>query len=235
MKCALCNQRNGNTRCEGCNTLFCLPCMTKHHDELVQQFQLLLDMRNEVKQSLNIYASTSSDGKEMACINEIDKWERESIQRIQHIAAKVRENAKEITTKHMDKISRQFEKLSIDIQERQKQGDYLENDLEKIKTQLDQLKNDIEQVNEKIQVDSTMSDNIEWDALIYIVEKETPTKTTSESVQTKDTVTSENKKTASLSKFIKDHRTSNSSSVTRQTEQVTTSRYIFHIIQIDIV
>ncbi len=66
MKCTSCNERNGNTRCEGCNTLFCLPCMNQHHEELAQQFQLLMDVRNEIKQSLDIPSSTSTHRKKSA-------------------------------------------------------------------------------------------------------------------------------------------------------------------------
>ncbi len=171
MKCTLCNERNGNTRCEGCYTLFCLPCMNKHHDELVQQFQSLMDIRNEVKQS---FGSTSSNEKQVSCTIEIDKWEQEMIERIQQIATKSRMNVNEIILKHMNEVSHRFEELSTNMQQREKEGSYLENDIERVKNQLDQLKNDIQQVNEKIRIDFTISKSIEWDTLISIVEEEAP-------------------------------------------------------------
>jgi hypothetical protein len=219
MKCTLCNERNGNTRCEGCNTLFCLSCMTKHHDELVQQFQLLMDVRNEVRQTLHVTESTSSNGKEIHCLTEIDKWEREIIQRIQQIAAKARTNINEIMMKHMNEISHRFEQLSLNMQQRQKEGDYLENDIEKIKNELDGLKNDIEQVNAKIRVDSTMSNNIKWNTLIYIGEQELPSK---------NDVKEESMMIASLSKFTEEQKVSDSSSLTHQTQQATASKYMFY-------
>lgn len=171
MKCTLCNERNGNTRCEGCYTLFCLPCMNKHHDELVQQFQLLMDIRNEVRQS---FGSTSSNEKQISCTIEIDKWEQEMIERIQQIATESRMKVNEIILKHMNEVSHRFEELSTNMQQREKEGSYLENDIERVKNQLDQLKNDIQQVNEKIRIDFTISKNIEWDKLISIVEEEAP-------------------------------------------------------------
>ena len=172
MKCTQCNERNGNTRCEGCNTLFCLPCMSKHHDELVQQFQLLMDVRNEVKQLFDVNELTSTDGKQVSCFIAIDEWEREMIKRIQQITAQARTSATELITKNMKEISHRFEQLSVDMQQRLKEGDYLENDINRITDQLDQLQNDIKQVNKKIRVDSAMSNNINWDTLIYIVENE---------------------------------------------------------------
>jgi len=162
--------------------------MNKHHDELSQRFQLLMDVRNEIKQSLDITRSVSSNGKQVPCLIEIDKWEREMIQRIQQIAAKARTNANELMMKHMNEISDRFEQISVNMQQQEKAGGYLENDIERVKKQLDQLKNDIEHVNEKIQVDSTISNNIEWETLIYIVEDELPSKATSKFVQTRDKV-----------------------------------------------
>ncbi len=188
MKCTLCNERNGNTRCEGCYTLFCLPCMNKHHDELVQQFQLLMDIRNEVRQS---FGSTSSNEQQVFCTIEIDKWEQEMIERIQQIATKSRMNVNEIILKHMNEVSHRFEELSINIQQQEKEGSYLENDIERVKNQLDQLKNDIQQVNEKIRIDFTISKNIEWDRLISIVEEESLSKTTPDDKMMKE----ENKST----------------------------------------
>ena len=99
MKCTLCNERNGNTRCEGCNTLFCLPCMTKHHDELAQQFQLLKDVRNEVKELLDSSRSASSSAKRIPCLTDIDDWESEMMRRIHEIAEKTRRNVNELVTK----------------------------------------------------------------------------------------------------------------------------------------
>ncbi len=198
MKCALCNERNGSTRCEGCNTLFCLPCMNKHHDKLAQQFQLLMDVRNEIKQSLDITRSTTSNKKQVSCLIEIDAWEQEIIQRIQKIAANARSNVDELMMKHMNEISDRFEQISAQMQQQQKEGDYLESDIKRIKNQLDQLKNDIKHVNEKIRVDSSLSNNIEWNTLLYIVEKESPNRVTSEPMPTKDKFTKEKNKSLSI-------------------------------------
>jgi hypothetical protein len=224
MKCTSCNERNGNTRCEGCNTLFCLPCMTQHHEELAQQFQLLMDVRNEIKQSLDIPSSTSTNRKQVPCLIEIDEWEREIIQRIQKIAANARQNVNELIMKHESEISDPFEQISVHIEQQQKEGNYLENDIERVKNQLDALKNDIRHVNEKIRVDSTISNNIEWDALIYVIEEESPTKAISESVQTENKVKKQIKKSVLSSKFSEAEKVNDSSSIVLPVEQSTTSK-----------
>ena len=230
MKCTLCNERNGNTRCEGCNTLFCLSCMTKHHDELVQQFQLLMDIRNEIKESLETTKSTSSNGERISCLDEIDRWETEIIQRLQQIAAKARTNVNEILATRINEIRHRFERLSLDIQQRQKEGIYLENDIDRVKTQLDQLKNDIAHVNETIQIDTTVSNNIEWETLIYITETELPSKAKSETIRTNNQVAKQKQGSGFSDLFSTSQKNDASSSMSSEIKQTETSKYIYYII-----
>ncbi len=201
MKCILCNERNGSTRCEGCQQLYCLPCMNKHHDELVHQFQLLTDIRNELKQSLDGSESTSKNNKEVVCIVEIDRWERESVQRIQDIARKARTNVNEIMTKNMAEMHRRFEQLSVDIQRRQKEGNYLETDIDSIKSQLEQLRNDIEYVTKKVHLDCTISENTEWDTLISVVDEDLRRRPTSKFAKPNAQSTREEKMNSLTSKY----------------------------------
>jgi len=198
--------------------------MNKHHDELGQQYALLMDVRNEVKQSLDICRSTSSNRKQMPCLVEIDEWEQKIIQRIQQVAANARTNVNELMIKHMNEISDRFEQISVHMQQQQKEGDYLESDIERIKNQLDRLTNDIKHVSAKIQVDSSISNNIEWDTLIYVLEEELPSKAISESVQTGGKVTEKNKKLSLISQFFKAEKSYDSSRTIFPTEQSTASK-----------
>ncbi|CAF1220413.1 unnamed protein product [Adineta ricciae] len=171
-KCTLCKERNGNTRCEGCNTLFCLPCMNKHHDELAQQFQLVMDARNEVKQTLDIHGLSALNEDSVAYLKKVNEWEQDMIQRIQAIAAKVRTDANEMMTKYMEDLCVRFQQLSDDVQEQQKQGSYFEDDIERMKIELTKLKNDIENIQTKVRVDYSKANQIDWDTLISIMQDE---------------------------------------------------------------
>ena len=159
MKCKLCNEKKGSTRCEGCDMLLCLLCMNKHHDELMKQFQQLMNTRNEVKELFDTTETTS-------CFLQINEWERMTIERIREIARKVRLNIEQIMAKDVGEIRRQLEQISEDMQQQEKEGNYLESVIEKVKYQLNQLNERIQHSNKKIQV--TTSNNIDWDALIYI-------------------------------------------------------------------
>ena len=146
--------------------------MNKHHDQLTEQFQLLMNVRNEVKQAIDASRTPAPNGKQILCLTEIDAWERETIQRIQKIAKNARNNVNELMMEHMNKIANRFEQTSVQMQQQQKEGVYLETDIERLSNQLDQLKNDIKHANEKIRVDFSQSNNIQWDTLLYIVEGE---------------------------------------------------------------
>jgi predicted RNase H-like nuclease (RuvC/YqgF family) len=142
-----------------------------------------VDVRNELKELLDITESTSKNDKDIPCIVEIDLWEQKSIDRIRDIAAKARTGVNEVLAKNMAEMRCRFEQLTVDVQQRQKEGNYLENDMDAIKSQIEQLRNDVENVTKKIHVDTTISKNIEWDTLIYVTEEELSGEATSEIIQ----------------------------------------------------
>ncbi len=163
-----CNERKGNARCEGCQRLYCLPCMSKHHDELAIQFELLIGIQKELKESFNIIELTWRNKKENPCLKEIDRWEQEIINRIQQIAAKTRTIANEIMMKNIFDLRRRLDQLAFDMQQRQQEGNYLDNDIIGVRKQLEQLNNTIKHVNEKIRINYTATNKMDWDYLIYV-------------------------------------------------------------------
>ena len=74
-------------------------------------------------------------------------------------------------TKNRAELRDQFEKLSSDIQKRQKEENYLENDIEMIRNRLEELQNSIQSVTKTVVVDASSGKNIQWGKLISIVEK----------------------------------------------------------------
>ncbi len=163
-----CNERKGNMRCEGCQRLYCLPCMSKHHDELSIQFELLIGVQKEVKESFEVVQSTWQNKKELSCLTEIDRWEQEVINRIQQTAAKARTTANEIMTKTMLDLRRRLDQLAFDMQQRQEEGNYLDNDIAEVRRQVEQLNNSIKHVNGKIRIHYTATNKVDWDSLLYV-------------------------------------------------------------------
>ncbi|CAF0830037.1 unnamed protein product [Rotaria sordida] len=142
--------------------------MNAHHKELIIQFELLFGVQNELKESFYIVESNWQNKKELSCLHEIDQWEQEVINRIQQIAEKARTTVNDIMTKNISDIRQRFDQLNFDMQQRQQEGNYLDNDIIEIRNQLEQLNNSIQNINEKIRINYTGTNKIDWNSLINI-------------------------------------------------------------------
>jgi len=142
--------------------------MSKHHDELAIQFELLFGVQKELKESFEVVQSNWQNGKECPCLIEIDRWEQEILHRIRQTAAKARTIVNEMMTKNMSDIRRRLDQLAFDIEQRQEEGNYLDNDIAEVKKQLEHLNNNIKHVHEKIRINHTATNKIDWDSLICV-------------------------------------------------------------------
>ncbi|CAF0891578.1 unnamed protein product [Adineta steineri] len=129
-----------------------------------------MDMRNELKESIDTAQTKLKHENELRCFIEINEWEQGMIKQIQAIAKRTRENIHEIMVKNIVQIRDQFEQLSTTMQQQQKEENYLENELEKVKLQLNQLKETMSHIYEKTRVKT--SNNIDWDTLIHVINSE---------------------------------------------------------------
>jgi hypothetical protein len=145
--------------------------MNEHHEMLLQQFQQLADVRNELKQAIDTTESTSQD-EETSYMMKIDQWERDNIQRIQQAAAEFRTNIQHVMTASMAGVRSKLEDISTNMQQREKEGSCMEQDIAEVKNQLERLKDAIKHMNEKSLVKP--SNRIDWSALISDVKENTP-------------------------------------------------------------
>ena len=145
--------------------------MNKHHDELVQEFQQVIDIRNRVKEELDLAGSGSENGSKSACMENIDHWETETVERIRALASRARVNVDELIKKKRAEIRYQFEQISNDVKERQKSGNYLETDIDTVKRQLEELKTRVSNIYTNIRVNATTQNEIAWDTLILVTDE----------------------------------------------------------------
>ena len=155
-------------RCEGCQRLYCLPCMSKHQDELGVEFQLLSGVQKELKHSFEIVQSNWQNRTECPCLVEIDRWEEEILARVRRVADQARVMANEMMMKNMADIRRKLDQLAFDIEQRQEEGNYLDKDIAEVKRQLEQLNGNIENIHARIRINSTLTKKIDWNNLISV-------------------------------------------------------------------
>jgi chromosome segregation ATPase len=135
---------------------------------LAAEFELIVGIQKELKESFEIVQTNWQNGREYPCLNEINRWEEEALDRIRQVAAKARTTANEIMTKNMADIRRRLDQLAFDIEQRQEEGNYLDDDIAEVKKQLEQLDNNIKQVHGKIRINHTATNRVNWDSLICV-------------------------------------------------------------------
>ncbi len=168
MKCVWCNERKSKTRCEGCQQFYCLPCMNKHHDELIIQFELLIRAQNELKESFTVVESTWQTNKELPYLTAINQWEQEIINRVQQIATKARTTANEKMATNISDIRYRIDQLALDMAQHQQDRNFLDSEISGIRNRLEQLNYTIKHINEKIRINYKAPNKVNWGSLIYV-------------------------------------------------------------------
>ena len=125
------------TNCEGCSKAFCIKHMIDHRRLLDQEMNIIITEHDHLKNTLNQHI-TKSDSHPL--IEEINKWEKESIAKIQTRAKELRQELLQSTGVHIDDLSKKLRQLSEHLKNGREHDDFIETDLRLWKKTLDDLK-----------------------------------------------------------------------------------------------
>ena len=136
-QCASCGGENKSTSiCAGCSQNFCSKHFTEHRQELNRQLDEIEQDRDLFQQTLNQHRTNPQ--KDLL-INQVNRWEHESIEKIQRTA----EDIRELLSNHIDEnlISRKkkLDQLTQQLRESREEGEIIEGDLQAWKKELKQL------------------------------------------------------------------------------------------------
>lgn len=168
MLCSCCNEFRSHIRCEGCQKCFCVPCMNKHHDELLTQFDLLANVHKGLRSAFEEIESKWQNDGFLSCFHQINNWEDEMIEKVQRIAQQSRQSADEMIGKNLAQLRHRLDQISLDFQQRKLHGSYLDRDIAMIKNRMDQLNWAINRFQQTIQVKTSMTEKIDWNSLVKI-------------------------------------------------------------------
>jgi gluconate kinase len=166
--CVLCTSQPSITSCEGCQRKYCLTCLSRHRNELSLELDDLFNRRNELVEIMNNHIPSNTTDR-YPCFDEINRWENEMHTNITRIASTVRDNVRQLLSETSKNVRKELDQISQDLQQRQKTGGYVEGDLNRIKQQLNKLNDLVQRSNEQIRIDSSMSKNIVWDSLLFVI------------------------------------------------------------------
>jgi len=148
--CSICNQDTSTFICKGCLKEFCFDHLTEHCETLKIQFNQIENDYNQFRQTL---IDQKNDPNTRLLIQQINKWEQQSIEKIKQTADQSRQTLINYTNKVIINIQNKLDNAIPTIPGK---NQFNEIHLEEFKQKLNKLKEELDKpTNVSIQQEST--------------------------------------------------------------------------------
>jgi chromosome segregation ATPase len=134
--CVTCGKEKSSYKCGGCSREFCFDHLADHKQELSKQFDEIEVNRDLFRQTLT---EQTTNPPKHALIEQIDTWERDSIQKIRQTADEARQLALENTVGHIAELETKLNKLTDQLRQSRQENDFNETDLHHFQEELIRL------------------------------------------------------------------------------------------------
>ena len=134
--CCKCD-RGGMSKCDGCHQSFCRTHINEHLQELSTQMDDICQEYNTFQRNL------SEEVQEHPLISRIDRWEKESHDKIAQVAKQARIELKELIEQNNKDLKVSVEEVNNQLQSSQQNEYYKEPDLEAWTNQLNEFRNQL--------------------------------------------------------------------------------------------
>jgi chromosome segregation ATPase len=152
-RCVKCGKEKATLKCGGCLQDFCYNHSTEHRNELSKQLDEVETTRDMFRQTLT---DQTTKPEKHALMQQIEKWERDSITKIRHTADEARQILLKHTTGHVAEIETKLNRLTDRLRESREENDFFETDLRQWKEELIRLTEQLTNPSDiTIQQDST--------------------------------------------------------------------------------
>ena len=152
-QCVTCGKDKGTTRCEGCSQSFCFNHLLEHRQQLSQQLDEIQMTRDLLRQTLTEHSNNSQTHP---LIDQINRWEQDSINIIRKTAEEVRQLMRNYTTEHLSEMEKKLNELTAQLTESREENDFMEGDLQQWNQKLTQMNEELlEPSNIKVKQSST--------------------------------------------------------------------------------
>jgi hypothetical protein len=135
-RCATCDKEELTLRCVGCLKDFCYDHLGEHRQQLSKQLDDIEVHRDIFRQTLT---EQTIDSNKRLLIQQINKWEQESIQKIKQTAEEGRQLLLKHTNNHITRIEQKLNKLNNQFRLSRKEDNFIEIDLQEWKKELQQM------------------------------------------------------------------------------------------------
>jgi uncharacterized FlaG/YvyC family protein len=134
--CDACGKAKGISKCEGCSKIFCYKHFGDHRQELNRQLDEVEVSRDLFRQTLT---EQTTEPQKHTLVQQINEWERDSINKIHRTANEAREILLKHTTQNITEIEVKLNELTDQLRQNREENDFVETDLRQWKKQLTQL------------------------------------------------------------------------------------------------
>ncbi|CAF0984309.1 unnamed protein product [Rotaria sordida] len=136
--CHRCTKDRLTSACDGCHVSFCVKHLTEHQQELYQTIDNISEENDSLKREL------SQRGIEKILLEQIDTWEKETINKIRSTAKTARTDIKQLTEESTNRLISIMNKLSNELHKNQKDHQYIEDNLNRWTKQIEELKKELQ-------------------------------------------------------------------------------------------
>jgi len=152
-QCAGCGKEKATLRCRGCLKEFCHKHLGVHRQELNKQLDEIEVNHDRFRQSLTQQIEQSNNHIMM---QQIDKWERDSIKKIRKTAEEARQLVLTNTNRYIHQLETKLNNLTDQLKQSRNEDDFNEINLRHLQEELKQLTNEFTKPsNISIRKDST--------------------------------------------------------------------------------
>ena len=136
-QCVRCGKaKNRSFPCKGCSKMFCNKCFPSHLHELSGDLDEIVMQCDQFRQTLN---EQMKDPNKHALIDKINKWERESMEKIKAVARESRQLLQQEIKKHFGSVEKELSELTNKIKGIRAEDDFNETHLKELREKLKQL------------------------------------------------------------------------------------------------
>jgi hypothetical protein len=151
--CVTCGKGKAAYICVGCSKYFCFQHLAEHRQVLEKQLDDIENERNLFRQTL---IEQKTDPLKHPLIQQIDKWERDSIKKIRKTAEESKQLLVQYTQGHVEKVETKLANLTENLKQTRQENDINEIILNELEEQLIRLKKElVEPPDVSIQYDSS--------------------------------------------------------------------------------
>jgi predicted site-specific integrase-resolvase len=132
----------------------------------------IVEERNHLQDAIN--NRVQSNDQQSPLIEQIDKWENITIEKVKQVAEQARQQAIQLLNSKRTKINTEFKSFSQELADLKESENYVEYDITRLKQMISQFKQHLRQSTQPstIELHTERSDGINWDTLIYVGEQQ---------------------------------------------------------------